>query len=55
MTPNDAAKVERLMLAERLHWTFDYINSMDEVDFREALAILDAVDRASAYKREKRA
>jgi len=39
-------KVNRLLLAERFHWTLDYIDGLDILDISETQAILRALDLA---------
>lgn len=49
----DAYHVERVMLAERFGWTFEYIDHMDFWDRRRAVLILDAKDRARAARQSR--
>lgn len=44
-----------MLLAERMHWTLDYVDSMDVQDYDRVLTILDAVDKARTHVRERQA
>lgn len=39
-------KVHRLLLAERFHWTLDYIDGLDMLDIAETQALVRALDLA---------
>lgn len=38
------------MLAERMHWTLDYIDALEHDEMRRIWAILEATDKAKAWK-----
>jgi hypothetical protein len=45
--------VERCTLAERFGWTLEYIDEMDTWERRRIVLILDAKDRAQAYRSQR--
>lgn len=52
--PDDEADfVNRCQLADRMKWTFDEIDSIDIADYRRLLTVLEASDRARAFRAER--
>jgi hypothetical protein len=53
MEAADVAALDEIALAERFHWTIDYIRSMDELDKLRLWAILDGRAKASELITER--
>lgn len=53
MRPLDVAKVNKVMLAKTMGWSLTYIeDELDWTEFHETLEILDAVEKARAYRQD---
>lgn len=53
MKPDTASKVSKVMLAKMMGWTLSYIDDeLDVNEYHETLDILNAVEKAHAYKRD---
>ena len=50
----DAELVNIVLLADRMKWTLEYIESMDIVKYRQLQAILSASDRAFEFRSKRR-
>jgi hypothetical protein len=53
LTDDEAYLVNRVMLAERMGWTLDYVDSIDVMEAADIMAILDAVDKARAHAQQR--
>lgn len=40
--------MRKVILAERMHWTLDYIDSLNIEDYQRVQAVLEGIDRARA-------
>ena len=54
MEPKETLRVQRIILADRMHWTLDYIESLDSEVFGDVLTVIDALDKARAFKANQR-
>lgn len=45
----DAQFFRKVALADRMHWTLDYVESLDVVEYQRVVACLDAWDSAKAH------
>lgn len=50
LTGEEVQRVERVILADRFHWTLDYIDEMDPLERLELVTLLGAIDAAKAHK-----
>lgn len=44
-------EAERILLAERMHWTLEYVENMDKAAFLKVRYVIDALDTAQAHNR----
>jgi hypothetical protein len=44
----------RVVLAERMHWTLDYVDSLSQDDVATMLAVFDGIGRHRDMKRGKK-
>lgn len=51
---DEILKVERLALAERMHWTLAYIDSLDYAEFAEITELIQARDKAQERLSKRR-
>lgn len=51
MEQGEALETSMIMLAERMGWTLDYIDGMDDAQYLRVLEVLDALDKAKALRR----
>ena len=47
LTEDEAGRIEQVFLAERMHWTLDYVQSLDPREFFDVQEILRARDAAA--------
>jgi len=43
----------RFLLAERIGWTLEYIDSMDDKDYLGMLYVIDGLDTARAHEQSR--
>lgn len=56
LAPEATAKVNKVMLAKTMGWTYRYIEEeLDVQEYLDTLEILDAVDKAHGYVRDREA
>lgn len=55
LQPDEVERVNRVLLADRTHWTLDYIDSMDVLEREEVMLLFDAIDRGRAYVQKREA
>ena len=46
MPAEEALEAGKVLLAERMHWTLDYIDGLDDRQYHHVVAILEAKDKA---------
>jgi hypothetical protein len=51
---DEANFLSRVMLADRMKWTLDYIDTLDVTEYQQLLVVLNSVDRATQYRNERR-
>lgn len=51
---DEAEFLNRVLLADRMKWTLDYIDSLDAGEYRQLLTMLEAVDKAAQFRAERR-
>ena len=42
---------QKILLAERMHWTIDYVREMDAADYLNTTQVIDGLDTARAHER----
>jgi sialic acid synthase SpsE len=53
--PQDEAElVEKALIIERTHWTMDYIESMDFIEYRRLVAVFEGLDRGRKKQASKK-
>ena len=42
---------QKILFAERMHWTLEYIREMDAADYLNTVRVIDGLDTARAHER----